>query len=56
MYEKVEFEERTSVDGYIMLFAKNMNWVSVSREPDLTEKITEFFLEIFLLPQLDSFI
>jgi len=28
MYEKVEFEERISVDGYIMLFDKNMNWVS----------------------------
>ncbi|HMZ30879.1 MAG: hypothetical protein ACP5NU_00815 [Methanomicrobiales archaeon] len=28
MYEKVEFEERTSVDGYIMLFDKNMDWIS----------------------------
>ena len=28
MYAKVEFEERTSVDGYIMLFDKNMNWIS----------------------------
>jgi len=28
MFNKVEFEERTSVDGYIMLFDKDMRWVS----------------------------
>ena len=28
MFNKIEFEERTTVDGYIMLFDKDMRWVS----------------------------